>query len=189
MMTKEELRDALLDTVDRNHALIEQITPEGAEAKTPCRDMNVRQLVAHLVDSCRTLIDGIGGGAPEHRGDADVVGDDLVAAHERTRRSIREVLTDPDVLERRWSMFSSEVEPDEGLGIFLMEVTQHGWDLATALDVDRRYDPAIAEELLERARTQIGDDRGDGSVFGPPQPVDEQVDPSDKLAAYLGREI
>ncbi len=76
------------------------------------------------------------------------------------------------------------------VGIATTDTFTHAWDVAKATGQSTDLDGEFAGDLLERAKSMMGDAvRGpDGSaMFGPEQRAPEGGSNADQLAAFLGR--
>ncbi len=71
-------------------------------------------------------------------------------------------------------------------GVGALEITLHGWDVATALGLDRPIPPALAMDLWPLARDHITD--ADRPVrFASPPEVPPWASPATLLLAHAGR--
>src|SRR6266536_1682365 len=136
------------------------VTPAAMERPTPCRDWDLRALLAHMDDALVALqeavdlacvdLDGSDGSKP-----ISIGGHELPAS----------VLTSAGALE----------------------IAVHGWDVAQACGRRRPIPPSLASELLVIAPFLVSEaDRP--MRFAPPVDLPSSASPSDKLIAYLGRE-
>ncbi|MGN9762328.1 hypothetical protein [Streptomyces sp. SD31] len=72
----------------------------------------------------------------------------------------------------------------------LVELLVHGWDLATALGLDRDPLPDIARAALPVVREIYGElPRTAGGSIAPVRPVPEHAQALDRVAAFLGRRV
>jgi uncharacterized protein (TIGR03086 family) len=70
-----------------------------------------------------------------------------------------------------------------------MELATHGWDLAVATGQAAELDPELAEALLPFAAQMLPPaPRGGELPFEAVVTVDADASPTDRLAAYLGRD-
>ena len=85
-------------------------------------------------------------------------------------------------------MPSGEMPGEQAIAIPIIEVAQHGWDLARATKQPMSLDDAMAEEVLGIAKEYMPpDDQRPAEMFGPSVPVSKDAPPADRLAAFLGR--
>src|SRR5207342_1411872 len=74
----------------------------------------------------------------------------------------------------------------EGAGA--LEVAVHGWDISQACGQRRPIPPALAVDLLAIAPLLVPE-TGRHPLFAAPVTVTPRADPSDQLAAFLGRTL
>jgi len=84
--------------------------------------------------------------------------------------------------------FGSGMMPAENaLGIMLMELTVHAWDLARATGQDYQLDPATAQ-MSAAITSAAGPNGRDGGFFGPEVPAPEGASEFEKALAVAGRD-
>jgi uncharacterized protein (TIGR03086 family) len=157
---------------------------------TPCEEWTVRDLVNHLVGEqlwaphllAGETLDDVG-----DRYDGDVLGDDPVAAWERTSRQARAAFLRPGAVDGTVHTSMGELPAEEYTHQMTIDLAIHGWDLARAIDADEQLDPRLVEELYE-----IWEPRRDllasSGVFAPPVEVPDDAAPQVRLLAILGRD-
>jgi uncharacterized protein (TIGR03086 family) len=167
--------------------VVATVEPGQLGAPTPCTEMDVRALLRHMV-SGMLRVDAMGRQtAPEPATD---VADDGWA---ETYRAAREAA------ERTWSddaLLSTSMETPFGtmtggrlLGVFVVEVVTHTWDLWHAIGSSLTLDPEIAAVALASSRAAVPEDRRGAPVpFGPVVPVSPDADVYSQLAGWLGRQ-
>jgi uncharacterized protein (TIGR03086 family) len=168
----------------------EDVTPEIMHRPTPCRGWNLRMLLLHACESLSALAEGFDCGriAPSgHSRASGLAAEPTGEFRERASRLLgsfaRAELANGIVTIGGCPMETSLLATAGAL-----EVAVHGWDIAQTC---RRHPPIpapLAIELLRAAPLLISlADRDE--LFAAPVPVAAGANPSDRLAAYLGRSV
>jgi uncharacterized protein (TIGR03086 family) len=164
------------------------VTPELLPRPTPCRDWDLRMLLRHACESLSAICEGIDAGCIGRypsREDAGVASDPARAFRDRAGRLLgacaspgrqHEVIRIADGLLARSVM----------AGAGALEIAVHGWDVSRACGHCQPIPRALAADLLGLARllVPVGDRF---PLFAEPVSVPPEADPSDRLAAFLGR--
>lgn len=160
------------------------VTPAAMPRATPCREWDLRALLAHMNDSLLALHEAIGIGQvylDEFDEDADA--DPVATLRARGCRMLGAWAKGdaPTVTIGSRSLTTGIVTTAGAL-----EVAVHGWDVARACGHDRPFPDALAEELLPLAPLLITEaDRP--ARFGYPVSVPAHSTAGDRLLAFLGR--
>ena len=154
---------------------------------SPCADWTARDVVQHVVDAHHIFY-----GLIDHPVAPPASTDEPAVAWATTRSSMEAALNDPGVAEREYDGMFGRVTWAYSIDRFLSgDVLVHTWDLARALGVDSRLDPAevrrAREELAEMTQ-QAGDAMRRPDVFGPPVEPPSDADDQDLLLAFTGRD-
>jgi uncharacterized protein (TIGR03086 family) len=146
------------------------------DAKTPCSEWNVRDLVAHAVATQVSMAGFLGADLP-----ADA---DWPAA----RAAMEAIIADPSKLDG-----VAEGGPFNGmpkhqvLGVACGDLLVHSWDLATAIGADDTLPTeAVQATLMGLQRLPAGMLRSPG-MFGAALPAAGDADPQAQLLAFTGR--
>ncbi|MFI5526512.1 TIGR03086 family metal-binding protein [Streptomyces platensis] len=168
-------------------ALVAAVRPEDLALPTPCAGWTVRQLLDHMVWE-NLMATSIAEGTPRADHTADHLGDDHRTAFADSVRAARATFTGSGMLHRTYG-------PYEAPGAMIVqqvvvELLAHGWDLARATGAPTGLAPEAAEETLAAARRIYGAaPRTEGSSFAPERPAPPGAGATDRLAAFLGREV
>jgi uncharacterized protein (TIGR03086 family) len=184
---------AVLADLDRALAATEQIVagigPGQWPDPTPCTELNVREVLNHLV-SGNLLFAALARKDPPPDRTADHLGDDPLGAFQRTGRELREAFSSPGALEAVYTApFGT------GPGVVLVhvrigELLAHGWDLARATGQPADFPADLAEQSLAGLRRQLSSrPEGPGAPFGPEVAVPGDASAIDRLAGFLGRTV
>ncbi|MQY15687.1 hypothetical protein SRB5_58750 [Streptomyces sp. RB5] len=168
------------------------VTDEELDADTPCRDWDLRLLLAHVQDSLDALNEAVDDGQVTVAPDPGSFAAPDAGA-ERAAGAVRESCRR---LVAAWSRAGGghEVIDVGGLrlsaaivtGTGAIELAVHGWDIARACGAGRPLPPVLAEELLELAPLFVHPADRPGR-FAPPLPVPEDAGVSERLLGFLGR--
>jgi uncharacterized protein (TIGR03086 family) len=187
-----EAHETLHRAITQAERVVAKIDDDDLTRPTPCTDFDVKALLNHLVAST----DGLAKAAAGEKWDMatygqDVLGDDPKGAFSRAATNLREATPDPSSLDRTWNMPFGESPGHQGVGIAIMELAQHSWDLARATDQADdagTFDDEVSESALDLARTFMPpNDKRSPESFGPTVDVADDAPVHDQLAAFLGR--
>lgn len=169
------------------------VTPDLMGAPTPCAGWDLRALLVHMHDSLTSLHEA--GSARRVRVRVDPVPPaDLVGALcLRACQLLGEWSADWDLTRTTPGLSRDVVVDGRPLTVPVLtsagalEVTAHGWDVATACGVRRPIPDELASELLRLAPVLVTEaDRP--ARFGPALRPPFGASPGERLLAYLGRD-
>lgn len=172
--------DQLHSASDWTAKTIAGVAADQLAAPTPCTEWDVRTLLDHLIGGTWMFAAAIGGpsdddstapDADRFRGAADAL---LAALHE------------PGALDRTAQLPIGPVPGYALVGIALLDVLVHGWDVAKATGQNTAVADPLAETVLAVATQAVGPEMR-GVYFADPVPIDEHARPVDRLVGYLGR--
>ncbi|WP_433306877.1 TIGR03086 family metal-binding protein [Actinoplanes sp. CA-030573] len=158
------------------------VTPALLSRPTPCAAWDLRDLLAHLIDSMAAIEEAASGRVSlVPLPDAAEV---IATARERAAR-----------LVGAWAHAcgAASVRAEEArlnapllAGAGAIELAVHGWDVARACGDPRPIPAALADELLDLAVVLVrpGDRPG---RFDRPRPAPPGASPGDQLLSFLGR--
>jgi uncharacterized protein (TIGR03086 family) len=184
--------------------VIAAIRPEQYDNPSPCEEMNVRALVAHLI-GVADRIAAMGRGedpmavrslAPDRRDD------ECSAAWSAAAEKANRAWDDERALQRTIVLPWATDTGARALMGYVNEVTVHTWDIATATQQHPEWDeevvtsslalmhewlPANRAELFEAVRKKMGPAAGANDAFAPVVPIPDDAAPIDRLVAWNGR--
>lgn len=157
---------------------------------TPCREWDLKTLLNHTVGSVKMFDAAARGETFDMATDgADRLGDDPRRAYDEAAARFAEVLSEPDVLSRDWVLPMGASPGARTVNVAIIEMQQHGWDIAKATGQDASFDPHVAEVALEAARELIAQfGRNPEGGFGDEVKCDPGAPVHDRVAAFLGRQ-
>lgn len=180
--------DQLKDQLDKNAQLIAAVKADQMTRSTPCPKYDTHALINHMIAGNYFFIEIAQGNTVDGSGEPpDMVGNDPVGSYQQSVNALMETLNQPGVMERAFRFPFGEMPGAMATGIWLMETTVHGWDLAKATGQDTSIDPQIAAMLLQGAQAVDGMRNPEGNPFGPKVDVPEDASAGDKLVGFLGR--
>jgi uncharacterized protein (TIGR03086 family) len=156
------------------------------DAPTPCRGVDVRALVNHLVTGNLYFVSLVSE-LPVPDGDEDHLGADPAGAFRAAAASLVAALDAPGVLDRTYRLPVGQVPGHALIEIRLIEHLGHGWDVAKATGQAAPFQEDVAERGLVSARRQLHS-RLEGA-FGAEVKVPEDAAAIDRLAGFLGRRV
>ncbi len=166
---------------------VKGIKPDQMGDQTPCAEFKVKDLLNHLIGGLEMLRTAATGGkatAPE----GNVVGDNPAAQYDEGRTKLLDALkSDPEVLSKTWSMPFGEMPGAMMAGIAFMEHVTHAWDVRKATGQSTDLPEDLVNETMELVKPMDAMLRMPG-VCGPAVEVPDSASPSDKLAAFMGRQ-
>jgi uncharacterized protein (TIGR03086 family) len=158
-------------------------------APTPCTELDVREVVNHLV-SGNLLFAALVHGGPLPDGNADHLDGDPLASFQRAAGELREAFAAPGALE---SVYTAPFGSGPGAALAhvrIVELLVHGWDLARATGQQADCPPGVAERALAATRRQLTSrPEGPGAPFAAEVPVPDDAPAVDRLAGFLGRPV
>jgi uncharacterized protein (TIGR03086 family) len=130
------------------------VTAADWERATPCTEWDVRALVNHVIGGNRRHTMLLRGGSADEV-DAtrteDHLGKDPVAAFDATARTLLAEFRTAGALSRKVDHPVGERTVRELLGMRIVDVTVHAWDLSCGIDADRGLDPTLVQHALLEA--------------------------------------
>lgn len=152
---------------------------------TPCASYTVKGVVNHLVAGFDQWVAMASGKIGEFVLDKPDVAD-AVKAYRAGRKAALKAFAGAD--DKTFVLPGGLTMPgSQALGIALMEVVVHGWDIAKATGQDTSIDEMLAAGMLGGLE-QMGLPRSpDGNPFGDAVRVSAKAPAGDRLVAFLGR--
>lgn len=165
---------------------IQAVTPDLLSRTTPCRGWDLRMLLRHASESLAALCEGACGGRVGLR----------PAAEDATADPVRTFRDRAGLLLGAWTsapgppgviaIADRRLPPGILAAVGALEIAVHGWDMSQACGQCRPIPALLAADLLEVAPVLVPA-LGRDPLFAAPVAVAPVADPSDRLAAFLGR--
>ena len=165
------------------------VEPKDWLRPTPCSEWDVRALVHHVVEEERWVPPLLGGATIEEmegRLSGDLLGADPPGSVERAAEEAERAVAHLRPPEGKVHLSYGEEEPEEYLRQVLADHVVHAWDLAAAVDGDKRFDPVLIAAVGEwfAAREELY--RAGGAIG--PRAQSRSEDPQDRLLSAFGRD-
>ncbi len=183
-----ELHDRALDQVGE---IIDNVKPDQLEAKTPCPDWSLRELLAHIINgNIQWSPDGGGPfasvGLPD---DIDaVLGDDFASAYDDSAELNSKAWNRSGVINRSFDTPPGPIRASERIKAHMAELLSHGWDVAKSTHQVPHFDDEVVGVTMDYAQENMPAER-DGKFFGNVQKTGDDAQPIDRLVAFMGRAV
>lgn len=174
--------DRIADAFGRRVAAV---PADAWDRPTPCQGWVARDVVGHLVGWVPGFFGGVAGLDVPALPDID---DDPAGAWTALDDQVRSWLADPAVAERSFDGPMGRTTVAEAVDrLVTTDVLVHTWDLARAVGLDDRLDPAEVEGMADAMAPADAALRSSGH-YGPRVEVDQGADEQDRLLGFLGRD-
>jgi uncharacterized protein (TIGR03086 family) len=164
------------------------VTPELLSHPTPCPDWDLRMLLRHTSESLAAFGEGIEAGrvglypAAE---DDDLAADPVRAFRDRACQLL-DAWTSPCYQRQVIEIAGCPLAAGVMAATAALEIAVHGWDISRACGQRQPMPRALATGLLALAPVLVPR-TGRHPLFAAPVTTGATADPSDRLAAFLGR--
>jgi uncharacterized protein (TIGR03086 family) len=165
------------------------VPPHGWDARTPCTEWSVRDLVNHVTSEHLWVPELLAGSTIDEVGDrfsGDVLGEDpngaWVRAHSASQAAWASTPADKPV-----HLSFGTVPATEYAEQLLVDLTVHAWDLARGAGAGERLPADLITHALAYAR-EHADELSHSGMFGEPVTT-EAADEQTQLLALLGRRV
>ncbi len=182
--------EALEQAIAATRSVLTGVSKQQLADETPCAAWKVSDLINHIVGG-QYFFEAGAKGAPPAGGDTDFSATDFVSAFDEGAKRCVAAFNEDGVMEKMLTLPFGQMPGAAFVGLAATDTFAHGWDLARATGQSTDLDPALAGELLERAKQAISPAfrSEDGAVFGPEQSAPAGACNADQLAAFLGRKV
>jgi uncharacterized protein (TIGR03086 family) len=163
--------------------------PGDWDRPSPCEGWTARHVIGHVLAIQRymeSLVRGTEGRVNPMVDPHLHAGDDPSGAWAAARDGLIEALDQPGALHRVVTNWSGPTSVDDMIGFNVADTTIHSWDLARALGVDERLDPACVERALANAEP-VAERLRAGGMFAARVDVATDADAQSRLLALTGR--
>jgi uncharacterized protein (TIGR03086 family) len=181
----------LLTGLDRFGGVLEHLTPENAEAPSPCNGWTARAVAGHVLtvlDSASVTLRGESfdwGAAPDP---AEAGGDDPHRLFFERANAAREALNEAS-LEEKVDTPMGPMSIGQRLSFPAMDLHLHAWDLGRALGVDVEIPDDVAafvHQVIDPLPESMTRSEG---VFGPPVDPPADATHTEVLMSWTGRQV
>ena len=184
-----DLLELLTRASDATQRVVAAIGPGDHDRPSPCPEMTVSQVAAHLIGGLRSFaVVGEGGALSFDPGqDPDPAGESLAPDFRAAVDRLLAVFAEPGRLDASYDMPWGPTVGAQLIGFELIETVVHGWDIAQGLGVELTVEDEVAQATLDGARMWVDDSVRVPGMFGPEVPA-AGTNPLDQLVAFLGRD-
>lgn len=180
-MTPADRYDHVSAQFDR---LVHAVPAERWEASSPCAGWTARDVLRHVADTERDLLDRMGFDPPA------VDGLDPVAAWTAVRAAVAAALHDPARADHAYdgyfgpTTFATTVDD-----FYSFDLVVHRWDLARAVGL-QEHEVIDADELarIRHSGDVFGEAARAPGVFGPELPAPADATEQERVLAWMGRD-
>lgn len=182
----EAYRRSLAEFTDR----VVQINRDQWKAPTPCQDWDLRTLVNHVVSEDRWTAPLMAGATIDEVGDrfdGDVLGAVPATSAQQASAEADLAVGEPGALDRTVHVSAGDTPASEYVRQLLTDHLVHSWDVAVAIETDRRLDARAVHEALTWFEEHVDSYRRAG-LIGPRVQVPPDASEQDRLLAAFGRD-
>lgn len=182
-----DMLDALAQTFDHATKVMAGVGADQLDAPTPCREWDLRALVAHTMGVVANI--GLGARGQALAGDPNsfALQADL-AAQFRAEADRTLAAWTARGLEGEVNIGAGPMPAQAGISVNLVDTATHSWDIARATGQDGNLPDELAATVLTVGRGLVSDQLRAFAGFGPPIAVAPDAGPTDQLVAFLGRQ-
>lgn len=178
--------DVGVELLDRSLAYtrvaLAQVAPTSMARRTPCARWDLGALLAHMDDALDAFLEAAGGSVGTDRAAPRPAVPVVDSLREKACTLLGTWSRDGRTGPRTVDVGGVPVDAALVVGAAALEITVHGWDVATALGLDHPVPEALAVALLPLAR-----DVAPLGRFADPLLVLPDADPGTRLLAAVGR--
>ena len=188
MQTVTEQTEVLKMALANTTRLVQGITDDQWEMKTPCQKWNVQQLVTHTAGVMANFANGAANlppvGDPD---DFDLGPDPAATLAELATRNVA-AWEQRGELESTMNLGDNQFPAQVGFNINMLDAYVHGWDIAKATGQEADLDAGLCAMLLEFSKQTVPEAPREGDNFHAVVETGADASPADRLLGYLGRQ-
>jgi uncharacterized protein (TIGR03086 family) len=181
----------LTPACQRTADLLTNVTDEQLNGRTPCENLSLRDLVAHVGGLALAFAAAARKDFGELTDSPPVEGtpldEDWRTAYPSRLAELARAWREPKAWEGMSRAGGVDFPGEVGGIIALTEVVIHGWDMAAATGQDYDVDPATLDAVLPHV-TAIAAEGPIKGMFGPAVPVADAAPTLDRVVALSGRD-
>ena len=183
--TPEQLLDVHAEISTNATRLVGGISDEQWSQPTPCSEWDVRALVNHMAGTSKVLTASARREAPTSDPNDENLGDDPVGSFTAAIAGAEAAWRTPGALDGEVSV-PFDMPAVAALGVNILDIGTHCWDLATATGQDLQLSPGAVAAIDAFNRQLVSDEVRAGGGFG------DALDPASddeltEMLAFVGR--
>ena len=182
MATVDDLEHALANT----SRLLAGVREDQWGEPSPCEKWSVREVANHVTWVVQMFGAATRGEAPPNPQESDVVGTDPAGAFDAAAQTALTGWRALPSLDGAVEMPFGPLPAGVALGINVLDVYVHGWDVARATGQDPQLDDDLSASTLAIAEAIVPAD-GRGDNFAPVVEVSDTAPVAERLLGYTGR--
>lgn len=178
----------LRDVVPPTSRVVAAISGDQWSKPTPCEEMTVHELAAHLVGGLEQFGDVAVGLPVDVTAITEIEPGEISARFDAAADRMLEQWSAPGLVDVVYPMPWGDTPGVNLIGFMVIEVAAHGWDLARATGQDLGLGDDTAGSVLELAEGFDDESIRVPGMFAPIVVPPERASVTDRLAAFLGRD-
>ena len=180
--------------MDVTAGIVSLITPEQLGDPTPCAGWQVGDLLAHIIGQYHGFALAASGQPMSVEAfHPRPVTADPVSTYQQAAALVTEAFAEDGVLDRTFHLpeirDGAAFPATAAIGFHLVDEVAHAWDLAKSIRAPIELDDEVLQAALSVAM-QVPDGpafRGEGRLFAPAHPTEDDMATLDRIVALLGR--
>jgi len=182
-----DLHNALSQSYDHTAKLIGGVQPGQLDGPTPCTEWQLRQVLSHAMGVIANMTRGARGEELLAEMNSYPLEDDLASQfRSETERNLAAWKANGPSGEV--NVGAGPMPAEFAMGINLVDITTHSWDIACATGQDGTLSDELATTVLSVAKGFVNDDIRKFVGIDPPIPVGDDANPTVQLVAFMGRQ-
>lgn len=168
-------------------SVAQSVRPDALDARTPCAEWDLRQVLLHLTDSLDVVQESVDAGRVGPGGAGRESSVDVLGSFRGRAGRLLAAWTSSGHRERMVAVADRALPSCLVAHTGALEIVVHSWDISQACGHEAAVPTALAEDMVRISRIVVTNEIRP-SLFGAPVSVPESAGPSDRLLAYLGRD-
>lgn len=179
--------EAIKSAADATAKVVAGVSRDQLTGPTPCSEFDVRELGNHMTGFLPYAANAVRKG-PAMEGEApDFTAGDWAASYRHMANDLVDALSEGGGPEGEMKFGSGTMPVENALGVMLMELSVHGWDLAKATGQTYELDAQTAI-MAAAVTSQAGPNGREGGFFAAEVAAPEGASEFEKALAVSGRD-
>jgi uncharacterized protein (TIGR03086 family) len=187
-----DILDFDMQVLNNANRIVARVRTDQLGLPTPCTEWDLRALLVHMAGNNNGWAEAAEGKPPSAAVWAGAgLEADPVGEYQKSADRVAAAFAEDNLLERTFEVHGFGAFPGPtAIGMHFIDYLVHGWDVATAIGVDARLDPACCAAVLRIGQSwRKGSPSiwGPGAPFGYPVAVPDDAPPDQRMLGFLGR--